>query len=225
MELDIDVILADLKEGKVPRTQQNLDKLNDTLKAYAESGQRDFSITQIGRVSSENGGLAYEAIRATRNKHYRTLIEAWAAKYNTNIKKPLSNTSRSKSIPADNKLLERIPDPAVRALFGQIIAERNRYRKEVNLLKQHANITIDKRPNRVVDVSAESSVEVLPSLSGILNDFEKKALAYAISDECMDTNNWQHTQAGQVKDMEYNSEVFPRGFITGLRKLLGEVDD
>lgn len=110
MELDIDVILADLKEGKVPRTQQNLDKLNDTLKAYAESGQRDFSITQIGRVSAENGGLAYEALRATRNKHYRTLIEAWAAKYKTSTKKPLSNTSRSKSIPADNKLLERIPD-------------------------------------------------------------------------------------------------------------------
>jgi hypothetical protein len=225
MELDIDVILADLKEGKVPRTQQNLDKLNDTLKAYAESGQRDFSITQIGRVSAENGGLAYEALRATRNKHYRTLIEAWAAKCNTSIKKPLSNTSRSKSIPADNKLLERIPDPAVRALFGQIIAERNRYRKEVNLLKQHANITIDKRPVRQFDNAAEPSVEVLPSLSGVLTESEKKALAYAISDECMKKNDWQTTQAGQVKDMEYNSEVFPRGFVTGLRKLLGEVDD
>ncbi|ODA23257.1 gamma-mobile-trio protein GmtX [Photobacterium damselae] len=225
MELDIDVILADLKEGKVPRTQQNLDKLNDTLKAYAGSGQRDFSITQIGRVSAENGGLAYEALRATRNKHYRTLIEAWAAKYNTSTKKPLSNTSRSKSIPTDNKLLERIPDPAVRALFGQIIAERNRYRKEVNLLKQHANITIDKRPVRQFDTTAEPSVEVLPSLSGVLTESEKKALAYAISDECMEKNDWQTTQAGQVKDMEYNSEVFPRGFVTGLRKLLGEVDD
>ena len=225
MELDIDVILADLKEGKVPRTQQNLDKLNDTLKAYVESGQRDFSITQIGRVSAENGGLAYEALRATRNKHYRTLIEAWAAKYNTSTKKPLSNTSRSKPIPADNKLLERIPDPAVRALFGQIIAERNRYRKEVNLLKQHANITIDKRPVRQFDTTAEPSVEVLPSLSGVLIESEKKALAYAISDECMEKNNWQTTQAGQVKDMELNSEVFPRGFVTGLRKLLGEVDD
>ncbi|WP_217529201.1 gamma-mobile-trio protein GmtX [Vibrio metschnikovii] len=225
MELDIDVILADLKEGKVPRTQQNLDKLNDTLKAYAESGQRDFSITQVGRVSAENGGLAYEALRATRNKHYRTLIEAWAAKYNTSTKKPLSNTSRSKSIPTDNKLLERIPDPAVRALFGQIIAERNRYRKEVNLLKQHANITIDKRPVRQFDTTAEPSVEVLPSLSGVLTESEKKALAYAISDECMEKNDWQTTQAGQVKDMEYNSEVFPRGFVTGLRKLLGEVDD
>lgn len=225
MELDIDVILADLKEGKVPRTQQNLDKLNDMLKVYAESGQRDFSITQIGRVSAENGGLAYEALRATRNKHYRTLIEAWAAKCNTSTKKPLSNTSRSKYIPADNKLLERIPDLAVRALFGQIIAERNRYRNEVNLLKQHANIIIDKRPVRQFDTTAEPSVEVLPSLSGVLTESEKKALAYAISDECMEKNDWQTTQAGQVKDMEYNCEIFPRGFVTGLRKLLGEVGD
>lgn len=225
MELDINVILADLKDGKVPRTQKNLDKLNDILKDYAESGQRDFSITQMGRVSAAEDGPGYEALRATKNKHYRTLIEAWAAKCKTTIKKPLSPISRSMAIPQDNKLLERIPDPAVRALFGQIIAERNRYRKEVNLLKQHANITIDKRPVRQFDASAEPSVEVLPSLSGILTESEKKALAYAISDECMEKHSWQSTQAGQVKDMEYNTEIFPRGFVTGLRKLLGEVDE
>ena len=225
MDINIDIILADLKDDKVPRTQKNLDKLNDILKAYAGSGQRDFSIAQMGRVSAAEGGPGYEALRATKNKHYRTLIEAWAAKCKTTTKKPLSLTSRSKSVPQDNKLLERIPDPAVRALFGQIIAERNRYRKEVNLLKQHANITIDKRPVRQFDASAEPSVEVLPSLSGILTESEKKALAYAISDECMEKHNWQTTQAGQVKDMEYNTEIFPRGFATGLRKLLGEVDD
>ena len=224
MDINIDVILDDLKDGKVPRTQKNLDKLNDILKAYAESGQRDFSITQMGRVSAAEGGPGYEALRATKNEHYRKLSEAWAAKSKTTTKKPLSVTSRSKSIPQDNKLLERIPDPAVRALFGQIIAERNRYRKEVNLLKQHANITIDKRPVRQFDTSAEPSVEVLPSLSGILTESEKKALAYAISDECMEKHDWQTTQAGQVKDMEYNTEIFPRGFATGLRKLLGEVD-
>lgn len=225
MDINIDIILTDLKDDKVPRTQKNLDKLNDILKAYIESGQRDFSIAQMGRVSAAGGGPGYEALRATKNKHYRTLIEAWAAKCKTTTKKPLSPTSRSKSVPQDNKLLERITDPAVRALFGQIIAERNRYRKEVNLLKQHANITIDKRPVRQFDASAEPSVEVLPSLSGILTESEKKALAYAISDECMEKHNWQTTQAGQVKDMEYNIEIFPRGFATGLRKLLGEVDD
>lgn len=225
MELNIDVILEDLKDGKVPRTKQNLDTLNTILKAYAESGQKDFSITQIGRISAAESGPGYEALRATRNTHYRRLIEAWAQKCKTNTKKPLSPTSRSTSVPVDNKLLERIPDPAVRALFGQIIAERNRYRKEVNLLKQHANITIDKRPVRQFDASAESSMAVLPSLSGVFTESEKKALAYAISDACMEKNDWQTTQAGQVKDVEYNAEIFPRGFVTGLRKVLGEVDD
>jgi hypothetical protein len=225
MELNIDIILEDLKDGKSTRTQQNLDKLNDILSSYVESGQRDFSVTQMGRISAEQDGPGYEAIRATRNQHYRDLINFWAQKCNTSMKKPLAEYSRSREVPADNKLLERIPDPAVRALFGQIIAERNRYRKEINLLKQHANITIDKRPVRQFDASAESSVELLPSLSGLLTESEKKALAYALSDDCMEQHNWQTTQAGQVKDMEYNTEVFPRGFITGLRKLLGEVDN
>ncbi|MGO2274735.1 gamma-mobile-trio protein GmtX, partial [Pseudoalteromonas nigrifaciens] len=63
MELDIDVILEDLKDGKVPRTKQNLDTLNNILKVYAESGQKDFSITQIGRISAAESGPGYEALR------------------------------------------------------------------------------------------------------------------------------------------------------------------
>lgn len=110
-------------------------------------------------------------------------------------------------------------------MFGQIIAERNRYRNEVNLLKQHANIIIDKRPVRQFHTTSESTVAVLPSLSGILTHSEKKAPAYSISEECMDKNNWQITRAGQVKDTDYNSEVFPRGFVTGLRKLLDVADE
>ena len=31
MELNIDIILTDLKDSKVPRTQQSLDKLNGIL--------------------------------------------------------------------------------------------------------------------------------------------------------------------------------------------------
>ena len=52
MDINIDNILADWKDDKVPRTQKYLDKLNDILKAYAGSGQRDFSIAQMGRVSA-----------------------------------------------------------------------------------------------------------------------------------------------------------------------------
>lgn len=224
MDLNIETILDDLKNGKSARTQGSLYKLHQTLKDHYESGNRDFSITTIGRISSEAGGVGYQSIRATRNDHYRRLIEAWAAKANTTTKKPLTQQSRSRHIPTDNKLLERIADPALRALFGQIIAERNRYRKEVNILKQHANVVIDKRPVRYTAAQNEPSVEIKSSLDGMLTPSEIKALEFAISDECMEKHNWNVTQAGQVKEIEYGGEIFPRGFATGLRKILGDVD-
>lgn len=223
MSYDIENILIRLKKNKTDRTKKNLEKLNAILKSYVETGQRDFSITQIGRISLANGGLGYEALRATRNEHYRILIEAWAKICNTTTKKPPSLTSRSKSIPKDNILLERIPDFAVRALFGQIVAERNRYRKEVNLLKQQTNIVIDKRPLCMSNKGQQDYIETLPFTSRNLTESERKALSYAISAECLENNGWQATEAGQVKDSIYNSEVFPRGFITGLRKLLNQI--
>tara|TARA_R110001599_G_scaffold117145_3_gene285266 strand:+ start:624 stop:1304 length:681 start_codon:yes stop_codon:yes gene_type:complete len=223
MEIDIDVILEDLKYGKTTRTQQSLDKLSETLRACYERNERDFSITTIGRRSAQDGGVSYESIRATANKHYRDLIEAWAAKAKTTTKKPLSSQSRSRRVPQDNQLLERIPDPALRVLFGQIIAERNRYRTQLNILKNQAEVVIDKRPIRHYEASAEPSIEFLSSLKGILSDNELKALQFAVSDECIERQDWLVTQAGQVKN-ELGQEVFPRGFMTGLRKLIGEVD-
>ncbi|MDI5891111.1 gamma-mobile-trio protein GmtX [Halomonas rhizosphaerae] len=223
MEIDIDVILEDLKEGKTNKTRQSLDKLNETLREYHGRGERDFSITTIGRVSGEDGGVGYESIRATANKHYRDLIEAWAAKAKTTTKKPLSSHSRSRRVPQDNQLLERISDPALRVLFGQIIAERNRYRTQLNILKSQAEVVIDKRPVRQFEASAKPSVELLPSLKGIISDNELKALRFAASDECIERQGWLVTQAGQVKN-ELREEVFPRGFMTGLRKLVGEVE-
>lgn len=223
MEINIDVILEDLKESKTAKTQQSLDKLNETLREHYERGERDFSITTIGRVSAQDGGVGYESVRATANKHYRDLIEAWAAKAKTTTKKPLSTHSRSRRVPQDNQLLERIPDPALRVLFGQIIAERNRYRTQLNILKNQAEVVIDKRPVRQLDASAEPSVELLPSLKGVVSDNETKALQFAASDECIERQGWLVTQAGQVKD-QFGEEVFPRGFMTGLRKLVGELN-
>jgi len=226
--IDIDIILSDLKTDKDPRTKKSLDMLNKMLSDHHEAGEKDFSVTSIGRLSSSKGGPGYESLRATRNSHYRRLIEAWASKSGTGMKKPLAEFSRSREIPTDNKLLERLDDPALRAIFGQIIAERNRYRNEVNLLKQHANIVIDKRPVRQFDSTAETAqdnVEVLPALTGVLTNMEISALKYSISDECMEKQNWQYTNAGQVKDMEYNTEILPRGFVNGIRKLLNEISN
>lgn len=217
MNINIDDILADLKDGKSTRTQKNLEKLNEIMRNYSALGNCNFSITQIGHYSKLNSGPGYEALRATRNDHYRVLIEAWAEKSKDRVQRANNKIKPNSKLPSDNILLQRITDPAVRALFGQIIAERNRYRKEVNLLKQHANIVIDRRPIK----QSNESYNLESSLISNLTESESKTLNYAISEECMDNNDWYSTPAGQIKCKESNIEVLPRGFITGLTKLLG----
>lgn len=220
MEINIREVLEALKSDKTNKTRQSLEKLNETLIAYCDAGGRDFSITTIGRVSEEDGGLGYQSIRATANKHYRELIEAWAASFKTTTRKPTKTYQKTGQ---DYQLLERIPDTALRAVFGQIIRERDRYKTEANMLKSQTEIVIDKRPVHYSSIDAESSVELLPSLTGICSENEINALQYAVSDGCLDANGWNATALGQVKN-EYGEQVFPRGFMTGLKKLLGEID-
>lgn len=222
MNIDIDAVLDTLKDGKSSKTQASLDKLNETLSNYYAEGKRDFSITTMGRVSSEAGGVGYNSIRATANKHYRDLIEAWAAKAQTTTKKPATTLPRASG--QDYKLLERIDDTAVRALFGQIIRQRDRYKSEANMLKNQTKIIIDKRPTVYQEPQSETNVELLPSLKGICTDNEIKALQAVCTDEWLEKHGFQANQLGQVKD-ELGMEILPRGFLTGLKKLLGEIDE
>ena len=222
MNIDVNAILDTLKDGKSAKAQASLDKLNETLSNYYADGKRDFSITTIGRVSGENGGVGYQSIRATANKHYRDLIEAWAAKAQTTTKKPPTTSPRASG--QDYKILERIDDTAVRALFGQIIRERDRYKSEANMLKNQTKIIIDKRPVSAPLAQSESTVELLPALTGICTENEIKALQSICTDEWLEGLGYQANALGQVKD-ELGQEILPRGFLTGLKKLLGEVDD
>ena len=154
--------------------------------------------------------------------HYRDLIEAWAAKAQTTTKKPPSIPAKKSG--QDYQLLERIDDTAVRALFGQIIRERDRYKSEANMLKNQTQIIIDKRPTTFTESNSEARVELLPSLKGVCSDNEIKALRTVCSDEWLEKFDFNANDLGQVKD-EYGNEILPRGFLTGLRKLLGEVDE
>lgn len=222
MQIDIDAVLETLKIGKTAKTQSSLDKLNETLKDYFDSGKRDFSITTIGRVSEEANGVGYQSIRATANRHYRDLIEAWAAKAQTTTKKPPSVAARKSG--QDYQLLERIDDTAVRALFGQIIRERDRYKSEVNMLKNQTQIVIDKRPTTYTAPQSESTVELLPSLKGICSENEIKALQTVCTEEWLEKLGFKANALGQVKD-ELGTEILPRGFLTAIKKLLGEIDE
>ena len=90
MEINVDSILQGLKMGNQPVLSNPLIPFNGILQHYVESGQRDFSVVQIGRISAAKDGPGYEAIRATRNQHYRDLINALGTKVQHQHEKAVS---------------------------------------------------------------------------------------------------------------------------------------
>jgi hypothetical protein len=215
------MIFEDLKARATTRQAKSLTTLNEVLKAQYAAGERNFSIAEIGRLSAERGGPTAQTIRNKTGLVFRQLIEAWAAQAGASMKAPVNPLAKANKVPKDYELLQRITDPALRAVFGQIIAERNRFRNELNLLKAHSELIVDKRPAQKFDqVEANSAVQVLPALN--LNDMEITALKAAVSDEFFESREWTVSPAGQVKD-ENRREVYKHGYVNAIRKILKEV--
>ena len=133
------------------------------------------------------------------------------------MKKPPVQHSRQREIPSDNKLLDKLEDPVLRTLFGQIIAERNKLKSENHILKEQAEVVVDLRPKR-----AMGTTEVLPALSGVLLPSEIDALKAAISDQLFERQGWSATKSGAVKD-SFGRSLFQVGFVKAIEKVLKQI--
>ena len=92
------------------------------------------------------------------------------------------------------------------------------------MLKNQTQIVIDKRPTAYSEPQSDASVELLPSLKGICSDNEIKALQTVCTEEWLEKLGFKANALGQVKD-ELGTEILPRGFLTAIKKLLGEMDE
>lgn len=223
MSVDVNVILEDLKSNKSQRTKDSLDKLNSLLEAHFNAGEKDYSIATIGRISKADGGVGTVSIRNKTGEHFRLLIDAWATKANTTMKKPLAPQSRLLDTPSDTDLLKRLDDPALRAVFGQIIAEKNKLKKENHILKKNADVVVDMRPNQAIHAEqVHQGVTVLPALDGLLLPSDIEALEDAINQQKMVQRGWTVTKYGAVKD-EHERPLFKNGFVLAIQKVLAQV--
>lgn len=213
-----DEVLKSLKEGARPQKQRNLYIIHQVCAELHRLGSRDFSLATVGRMSEERGGMSQRAIYNKTSAEFKGLIEAWTVFSEVPQKK-----SEAKAQPAplaENDLLRKIGDPALRALFGGIIAERNRLRAEINLLKANTNVVIDKRvlPG-YVDVTPQGQiVQVLEGTAG-LAESEKIALAKAIAPEFLRQEGWAEGENGEISNNR-GRKLFDVGFANAIRKVL-----
>ncbi len=213
-----DEVLKALKEGVRVQKQRNLDIVYQACAELHRLGSRDFSLATVGRMSEERGGISRKSFYNKTSAGFLALIKAWIAFSEAPVKKGAAKAQPAPLV--ENALLRKIDDPALRALFGGIIAERNRLRAEINLLRANTNVVIDKRvlPG-YVDVTPQGQiVQVLEGTIG-LAESEKISLAKAIAPEFLRQEGWIEGANGEIHNAR-GRKLFEVGFANAIRKVL-----
>jgi hypothetical protein len=135
--------------------------------------------------------------------------------------RPVLQRHPSQDLPlAEEDLLRRIDDPALRSLLGGIVAERNRLRGEVNLLKRNTHVVIDRRtlPGHAHVTPEGQVMQVLSPLAN-LTESETAALRKAISPKLLGQEGWREGQHGEIINAKGRT-IFDIGYANAIRKLV-----
>ncbi|MCP4985967.1 MAG: hypothetical protein GY928_07835 [Colwellia sp.] len=138
------------------------------------------------------------------------------ASQGTTTKKTLSIGARNITPKRDEDILTLIEDPALKAVIGAIIRERNQFRNELRVLKSYTSITVDRRPIRQ---ESKQTIELLPAIKSLLTHSERVALEDAISTKTFTERCWEPTPNGRVKD-ENGRHLYKPGYISAIEKII-----
>jgi hypothetical protein len=197
--------------------RRNLEVMHEVCAELYRLGSLDFSLATVGRMSQERGGMSQRALYNSTSGDFKTLIRAWASFAAPDKRK--SAEPRSRDNLTDNDLLQKIPDPALRALLGQAIAERDRLRGEVKLLRANANVVVDRRvlPGHINVTPKGEVIQVMSSVG--LSETEKQTLQWAISAEFLTQEGWSEGANGEILN-SCGRKLFDIGFINAIKKTL-----
>lgn len=203
-----------LAKGGRSNRRDNLAKMHELCRKQYEAGSRELSLSAIGRLVEAAGIMKRRALYNAPSADYRTLIEAWAAYAGPAAPKPPKTL-------ASHEYLLRIEDPAIRSIMQAIIAERDKLKAQLNVLKANTQVTVDRRPLGATIASSPGSQPLaVLTLSAQLTPSEREALQKAVSAEYLEERGLKEGSHGEIVN-ERGRTVFEVGFARAVRKVLG----
>ncbi|NMF87454.1 gamma-mobile-trio protein GmtX [Aromatoleum petrolei] len=193
----------------------NLEKMHELCRRQHATGSRDFSLAAIGRLAEAEGIMKGRALYNAQSADYKALIEAWGAYAGPPAPKPPKTL-------ASHDYLMRIEDPALRSIMQAIIAERDKLKAQLNVLKANTQVTVDRRPLGATVSSAPGAQPVaVLALSAQLTPSERVALQKAVSADYLDERGLKEGSHGEILN-ERGRTVFEVGFARAIRKVLND---
>jgi hypothetical protein len=206
-----------LAKGNRKDKEDKIKALYDTcLQEYnRRSKGGDLSLANISRLAEIKGLFKARSIYNRQSIDYRRVIEAWS-QYGG----PIVNV-KSKEVNSKYKYesyLSKISDPVVRSLCQMAFIERDKLKVQLDILKGHANITINLQNK--YNLSETSFKNKIVNFGENLTNSEIEALKSAISPNFLATKGWEEGSVGEVLDKKTKRFIFNPGFITGIRKII-----
>ncbi|MBP2666365.1 MAG: hypothetical protein H6Q76_1345 [Firmicutes bacterium] len=179
---------------------------------------RDFTLASIGRLCKSHGLFKTErTLYNAGSEDYCLLINAWAAFSGpTSVKV----TGREPKLPPEHQYLLKIDDHALRGIMQSVIAQRDKYKQQLNILKTQTRIEIDQRPRGAV-IGDDNATKLFKGLKEKLTNSERDALCHAISQDFLEDRGWQIGSDGEIYS-DNGTLLFYPGFATGIKKVLEE---
>ncbi|HCR1519257.1 TPA: alpha/beta hydrolase [Pseudomonas aeruginosa] len=208
------VIESLLGKGGRSNRRANLARMHELCHQQYLTGCRDFSLSKIGRLVEAEGIMKGRALYNASSADYRVLIEAWATYAGPPTPKPTK-------VLASHEYLMRIQDPAIRSIMQAIIAERDKLKAQLNVLKASTQVTVDRRPlgSPIGALPGAQSVTVLAP-SAQLTPSEQEALQKAVSANYLEELGLHEGTHGEILN-ESGRIIFEVGFARAIRKILG----
>ncbi len=204
-----------LAKGGRSHRRANLAKMHELCRRQHETGSRDFSLPAIGRLAEAEDILKGRALYNAQSADYRALIEAWAAYAGPPAPKPPKTL-------ASHDYLMRIDDPAIRSIMQAIIAERDKLKAQLNVLKANTQVTMDRRPlGATVAAAAASQPVTVLAMTSQLTPSEREALQKAVSADYLEERGLREGSHGEIMN-ERGRMVFEVGFARAIRRMLGD---
>lgn len=200
------VYAALLLAAKHPVKKRNLEAVHSICKKRREAGSVSFRNVDIGRALEAEGIMVAKALNNRQSEDYRTLIKAWADSI-----VPAAKRSPPR-IASD--WIDRIEDAAIRSLVEAMRIEI------ADLRSKNAHLQIHQKPVVIYKQQAsQGSIAVVAPISQ-LTQTERETLARSVSAEDLRSRGLSIGSRGEIINVETGEIVFPRGFVTGIKKLL-----
>lgn len=204
-----------LAKGGRSHRRANLAKMHELCRKQHAAGSRDFSLSAIGRLAEAEDIMKGRALYNAQSADYRALIEAWATYAGPPAPKPVKTL-------ASHDYLMRIEDPAIRSIMQAIIAERDKLKAQLNVLKAHTHVTVDRRPLGATVASSPGAQPIaVLNMAPQLTPSEREALQKAVSADFLEDRGLREGSHGEILNGQGRT-LFEVGFARAIRKVLGD---